>query len=63
MAELTRDESGEDGSSLYINGYFSQRIAAGDRPDYGYPTNHLPDAEGEEMEIVTGFIAACKKNK
>jgi hypothetical protein len=39
---------------LFIDGYFTQRVKAGDRPSYGYPKNHLPETEGES-EVVTIF--------
>ncbi len=45
---------------LFIDGYFSQRVRAGDRPDYDYPINHLPKATGRTMEVVTSFVAARK---
>lgn len=45
-------------SSRYIDGYFTRRIMAGDRPKYGYPANHLPETNGETMELVTSFVAS-----
>jgi len=44
----------------FIDGYFTQRMNAGDRPQYGYPANHLPDATNARMEIVTSFMASHK---
>lgn len=41
-----------------LEGYFAQRVRAGDRPNYAYPANHLPKATGARMEIVTSFVAA-----
>ena len=48
---------------LYITGHFSERLRAGERPDYGYPKNHLPTTDGSEMTVVTGFIASLEKAK
>jgi hypothetical protein len=42
----------------FLNGYFTERFAMGDRPSYGYPKNHLPETTLEEIEVVTGFMAA-----
>lgn len=42
--------------SVYLDGYFAQRMMAGDEPDYGYPQNHLPEPKVEEMTVVTGFF-------
>ncbi len=47
-------------SELFIDGYFSQRVRAGDRPNYDYPINHLPKTNGATMEVVTSFMAARK---
>ena len=47
-------------SDLFIDGYFSQRVRAGDRPNYDYPINHLPKTPGTTMEVVTSFVAARK---
>lgn len=41
----------------FVEGYFSEQFAAGKRPDYGYPKNHLPETNLESMEVVTGFLA------
>jgi len=43
---------------LYINGYFTRRLKGGERPTYGYPTNHLPETTTTTMTIVTSFMAA-----
>ena len=45
-------------SALFIEGYFTSRINAGERPKYGYPANHLPITKGDRMEFVTSFVAA-----
>jgi hypothetical protein len=44
----------------FIEGYFAQQFAAGVRPDYGYPKNHLPQTTIQSMEVVTGFMAKPK---
>ena len=41
---------------LLIDGYFSTRAKAGERPTYGYPANHLPEAKGS-MELKTSFLS------
>lgn len=49
---------------LYIDGYFSRRLGAGETPDYGYAKNHLPAvAEGVEMVVETGFITSRKSKR
>jgi hypothetical protein len=45
----------------FIEGWFNQQFAAGERPDYGYPKNHLPDTTLDSMEVVTGFMAKPKR--
>ena len=44
----------------FLDGYFAQQFAAGKRPDYGYPKNHLPETDLDGMDVVTGFMAAAK---
>jgi hypothetical protein len=64
MPEPIRIARELDNQSLFIDGYFSKRILAGERPDYGYPTNHLPEIKpGTSMEVKTGFIAAVASGK
>lgn len=46
----------------FIDGYFTQRVRSGDRPNYGYPTNHLPETTGARMEVNTSFMV-CRKSK
>ena len=48
---------------LFLDGFFTQQFAAGVRPDYGYPKNHLPETTLDHMDVVTGFMAPgnCKK--
>lgn len=41
---------------LYIEGYFTDRWAAGDRPQYGYPAESLPEVGNATMTIVSGFM-------
>ncbi|SDO49162.1 hypothetical protein [Afipia sp. GAS231] len=48
---------------LFIKGYLTDRFAAGKRPIYGFPTNHLPETTGEDMEATTGFLAPCDTTK
>jgi hypothetical protein len=50
--------SGASDRSLFIDGYFTRRVQAGERPKYGYPANHLPETDGDSMELVTSFVAA-----
>ena len=44
----------------YIDGYFSEQFALGNRPIYGYPKNHLPETILDSMEVVTGFMASAR---
>ncbi|OGG47233.1 hypothetical protein A2671_02540 [Candidatus Kaiserbacteria bacterium RIFCSPHIGHO2_01_FULL_49_13] len=43
---------------IYIEGYFSDRYAAGGRPKYGYPRSSLPKVDDKPMEMVTSFMAS-----
>jgi hypothetical protein len=45
----------------FLDGWFTQQFAAGERPDYGYPKNHVPDTYLDGMEVVTGFMAKPKQ--
>lgn len=47
--------------SLFHKGYFADRIWAGDVPMYGYPATEIPTPTFERMEVVTGYIAALRK--
>ena len=49
--------------SIFAQGYFTERLLKGDKPNYGYPVNHLPEPTVEEMEVETCFIAALNKAK
>lgn len=43
---------------LFVDGYFSQLMMLGQRPDHGYPKNHLPDVPAAaEMEVEFGSLA------
>jgi len=42
----------------FLTGYFAEQFAAGKRPDYGYPKNHLPETTLDKIEVTTGFMAA-----
>jgi len=60
---MDRDEAeAEDGlvdarfEDLMIVGYFGTRAKAGERPTYGYPPNHLPQASGT-MKVRTAFLS------
>lgn len=57
--ELIRTEE----CCAFLDGYFTQQFAAGARPEYGYPKNHLPETEVESMEVVTGFMATKNASK
>jgi hypothetical protein len=58
----TKRESKEavENRDLYIDGYFTQRVRAGERPKYGYPANHLPKTTDARMQIHTSFMASRK---
>lgn len=43
-------------ADLLIDGYFAICAKDGQRPVYGYPANHLPEATGL-MEVKTTFLA------
>lgn len=53
----------EDKFSIWSDGYYARRIAAGDRPDYSLPKTSLPIPTIEEMEIESCYLAALKKEK
>ncbi len=41
---------------LFAESYFSALIVSGEKPDHGYPTNHLPEiSPNAEIEMVLGF--------
>ena len=63
MAETLDLPTQLGGRSLFIEGYFSDLILRGDRPKYGYPTNHVPETTIEQMTVVTGYVAALKSQK
>jgi hypothetical protein len=43
---------------LFAQSYFSTLIAQGQKPDHGYPENHLPEvAVGATMEMVVAYTA------
>ena len=42
---------------VFIGGYFSRRMAT-EKPDYGYPKNHLPDVPKSSMTVKSGFMAS-----
>ncbi|MDX7953524.1 hypothetical protein P7D22_20370 [Lichenihabitans sp. Uapishka_5] len=45
----------------FITGWFTQQIEAGIQPEYGYPTNHLPETDtNAAIELVTGFVECCQ---
>lgn len=52
-----------EGRPLYIEGYFADRLWRGEEPNYGYPTNHVPETTFSSMDIKTGFIVALKSKK
>lgn len=56
----TEHEEAMDNRDLYIDGYFTQRVRSGERPNYGYPTNHLPEEVVARMQICTSFMASRK---
>jgi hypothetical protein len=48
---------------VYIDGYLTKLIDRGERPDYGYPENHLPEAVLVEMNLTTGYMAHSMTDK
>ena len=45
----------------FIDGYFSQRMKSGEKPNYGYPSNHVPKTTVKSMKVVPSFVAGLKK--
>jgi len=43
---------------IFVEGYFASRFAAGERPNYGYPTNHLPETVVPSIDVMTSFMSA-----
>lgn len=62
MSQNQTNQNQKDSPSPFIDGYFTSRVVSGERPDYGYPTNHLPEPTFESMQVVTSFMAS-RKNK
>jgi len=58
MAQDQPDEHRVNLPPIFLDGYFTKRFESGERPKYGYPTNHLPTPRDARMEIVTSFIAS-----
>ncbi len=46
---------------VFIDGYLTQRILKGDRPDNGYRANHLPEAVIPELDLITGYMKTYGK--
>jgi len=66
VTDMGQKEPGDEAmtnADPFIDGYFTERVLAGERPSYGYPTNHLPETTIARMGIVTSFMAARKPNK
>lgn len=61
IAPMALDRDREAGRQIFIEGWFSEQFAAGKRPEYGYPKNHVPDTSIESMEITTGFMATRRQ--
>lgn len=55
-------QSADEQRCEFLNGYFTEQFAAGVKPGYGYPKNHLPETTLEKIEVVTGFMAAKAPN-
>ncbi len=47
--------------AVFTDGYYARRVANGDRPSYGYPPNHLPDAAISEMTTESGYVISLNK--
>lgn len=56
--QVHQPQPAADARAIFIDGYFTGRVKAGERPSYGYPANHLPETDGSTMELVTSFMAA-----
>lgn len=56
MTAASNSEKKKNAKLEFADGYFSSRILAGDKPDYGYPANHLPDVGDKEIELKTSFV-------
>jgi hypothetical protein len=63
MEKEAEQREAVDNHSPFIDGYFTQRLQTGDRPRYGYPTNHLPETTVARMEVHTTFIVSRKSKK
>lgn len=60
MTQGTNEMPSEANQSIYIDGYFTECVRKGEKPSYGYPTNHLPAVGTHSMEVKTGFIETVK---
>lgn len=60
MSEQARRPEAGERPALFIEGYLDTRFKSGERPTYGYPKNHLPEARGQKMQVVTSFSGAHK---
>lgn len=60
MADLALREEQAQERCRFLDGWFTQAFASGERPEYGYPKNRLPETTLESMEVVTGFLAKPK---
>lgn len=57
--DARRPEAGNR-PALFIDGYLNDRFKSGERPDYGYPSNHLPATNGATMKVENSFFASRK---
>lgn len=60
MSDQARRTEAGSRPPLFIEGYLDTRFKAGDRPTYGYPKNHLPNAGDTRMQVVPSFVGARK---
>lgn len=58
LTQVKKEEGRTPARPLYLEGYLTKLFDSGEEPRYGYPKNHLPPTSDEEMEVVTGYLAA-----
>jgi hypothetical protein len=63
MAERQERPHDQSEGSLFVKGYFTDRIRKGERPQYGYPANHVPETTFPHMEVETGYLTALRSRK
>lgn len=56
-------EAAKIGGHIYVAGYIEDRVARGDKRDYRYPANGLPNFDSEFPELEPSFVSAQKSKK